>query len=264
MGHPYLNGPYPRAYAHRGWHTGDLAGLENTMAAFRRAVEEGFRYLELDVRLTADGVVVVHHNPNVEDRTPGAGLIARLPYSALRKVRVGGREQIPRLSDVLEELPEARVTIELKSDAVVAPVLRLLHASDAWHRVCLGSFSERRVEIVRRAGGGQVLTSLGRRSAFALRARAWLDRSTTAPGLPVHGALAQLPRRYGRLAVVDPALVRTAHGMDLEVHVWTVNDPAEMRALLDLGVDGLLSDRPDLLRAVLQDRGQWPPRVRDR
>ena len=153
MAHPYLDGPYPRAYAHRGWHIDDLAGLENTMAAFRRAVEEGFRYLELDVHRTADGVVVVHHDPALGRLTDGAAAIVDLTWPMLATVRVGGREPIPRLADVLAELPDTRMTIELKSDDVVAPTIRLLDAADCWHRVCLGSFSERRLDVVRRAAG---------------------------------------------------------------------------------------------------------------
>lgn len=256
MRHPYLDGPYPRAYAHRGWHTGELAGLENTMAAFRRAAAEGYQYIELDVRRTADGIVVVHHDPSLGRLGAGSGAIAELPYSALRAARVGGREEIPRLEQVLEELPDTRLTIELKSDDVVAPVLRLLRSTGDWDRVCLGSFSERRLAAVRRAAGARAFTSLGMRSGFALRARSWLGRPATGP--PVRGDLAQLPRRYGRVRVIDPALLRTARALGIEVHVWTVDEPAEMRALLDLGVDGLLTDRPDLLRDVLRERGQWP------
>ena len=255
--HPYFDGPHPRAYAHRGWHIGELAGLENTMAAFRRAVKEGYRYLELDVRSSADGVAVVHHDP-VLLRTAGAvGTVAGLSYAALRDHRVGGREEIPSLEDVLTELPQTRLTIELKADDVVQPVLRVLTRTASWHRVCLGSYSEHRLQAVRRAAGPRVLTSMARRSAIGLRMRAWF-RGPTPLGPPVRGALAQLPRRYGPLTVVDDALVGTAHRRDLEVHVWTIDDPDEMRELLDLGVDGLLSDRPDLLREVLRERRQWP------
>ncbi len=257
MAHPYLDGPYPRGYAHRGWHIGELAGLENTMAAFRRAVEEGFRYLELDVHRTADGVVVVHHDPALGRLTDGAAAIADLTWPMLATVRVGGREPIPRLADVLAELPDARITIELKSDDVVAPTIRQLDDADCWHRVCLGSFSERRLDVVRRVAGPRALTSMGRRSAVALRMRAWLGERRGVPAPPVRGGLAHLPHHYGRLTVVDPALMATARRLGREVHVWTVDEAAEMHELLDMGVDGLLSDRPDVLRDVLRARGHW-------
>ncbi len=260
--HPYLDGPFPRAYAHRGWHVGELAGCENTMAAFRRAVDEGFGYLELDAHATADGVAVIHHDATLDRTTDGHGLIGSLPAAAVAELRVRGREPIPRLDAVLTELPHTRVTIELKSDAAVVPVLEVLERTDSWHRVCLGGFRERWLGRARAAAGAKLMTSMGQASAIALRSRAWLDalpgplRRLPAP--PVHGRLAQLPHRLGALTVVDDGVLRAAHATDREVHVWTVDDPDEMTELLDMGVDGLLSDRPDVLRDVLRKRDQWP------
>lgn len=260
--HPYLDGPYPRAYAHRGWHVGELAGMENTLAAFHRAVEEGFAYLELDVHASADGVALVHHDIALDRTTDGAGPISAQPVTALAALTVRGREPIPRLEQVLTELPEVRMTIELKSGAVVDPVLAVLDRTDSWHRVCLGSYHPGWLGRARAAGGRRLFTSMTQRDALVLRSRAWLAQLPGAlarlPAPPVAGDLAQLPHRLGPLTVVDAALVRTAHAAGREVHVWTVNDPAEMTMLLDLGADGLLSDRPDLLREVLRARGQWP------
>ena len=259
--HPYLDGPYPRAYAHRGWHIGDLEGCENTLAAFRRAVDEGFAYLELDVHASADGVPVVHHDPTLDRTTDGSGPIGMQPAAALADVRVMGREPLPLLEQVLTELPHTRMTIELKADAVVEPALAVLERTDSWHRVCLGSYVDHRLARARALAGSRVCTSMAQGAAFGLRSRAWLDALprpfSRLPAPPVTGNLAQLPRRYGPLTVVDAGLIRTAHAGGREVHVWTVNEPAEMSALLDLGVDGLLSDRPDLLRALLQERDQW-------
>ena len=260
--HPYLDGHHPRAYAHRGWHVGELTGCENTLAAFHRAVDEGFGYLEMDVHASADGVPVVHHDPTLGRTTDGAGPIAALPAAALTGVRVRGREPIPLLEQVLAELPGVRITVELKSDAVVDPVLALLERTDSWHRVCLGSFSEGRLRRARGRAGRRLFTSMAQAGAIGLRSRAWLDALpaplSRLPAPPVTGDLAQLPRRFGPLTVVDADLLRTAHAVGREVHVWTVDDPDEMAALLDLGADGLLSDRPDLLRRVLQERGAWP------
>jgi glycerophosphoryl diester phosphodiesterase len=265
--HPYLDGPYPRAYAHRGWHLDDLAGCENTLAAFRRAVQEGFGYLELDVHASRDRVPVVHHDPFLGRTTEGRGPVGARTASELDRVLVRGREPVPRLEQVLEELPETRITVELKSAAVVQPVLEVLERTDSWPRVCLGSYVDGWLERARRLAGPRLCTSLGQRSALRLRSRAWLDALPWPAPVPpgagtigtgVTGDLAQLPHRFGRLTVVDPALLRTAHASGREVHVWTINDPAEMDELLDLGVDGLLSDRPDLLRELLAARGCWP------
>jgi glycerophosphoryl diester phosphodiesterase len=260
--HPYLDGPYPRAYAHRGWHLGELAGCENTLAAFRRAVDEGYGYVELDVHASADGVAVVHHDATLDRTTDGSGPISALPAAALARLRVRGREPVPLLEQVLAELPDTRVTIELKDDAVVGPVLALLERTDSWHRVCLGSFHDERLRRARAAGGGRLCTSIGRAEALALRARSWLDALpgplAWLPTPPVAGDLAQLPPRLGPVPVVDAVLVRAARAARRELHVWTVDDPVQMGALLDLGVDGLLSDRPDVLRDVLKQRDQWP------
>ncbi|MFD1149163.1 glycerophosphodiester phosphodiesterase family protein [Saccharothrix hoggarensis] len=251
--HPYLSGPHPRAFAHRGWHLDDLAGMENALAAFRRAAAEGFRYLETDVHATSDGVVVVHHDTVLDRTTDATGPVAAQPWSAVRRANVGGREPIARLEDLLEELPDALVNIDVKSDAAVEPVLDVLRRVDALHRVCLASFSERRLARLRRLGGPGLLTSMGPRSAGAL----WASGRVPVVGLPVRGMVAQVPLTQGRLRVVDGRFLRAAHRRGLEVHVWTIDDEAVMRELLDLGVDGLVTDRPDRLRDVLVDRGAW-------
>jgi glycerophosphoryl diester phosphodiesterase len=258
--HPYFDGPYPRAYAHRGWHVDDLAGCENTRAAFVRAADEGLGYVELDVHASADGVPMVHHDPTLDRTTDGTGRIDALPADAVTEAKVGGREAVPRLADVLRAVPGVRVTIELKSDAVVGPTLDVLDELDAWDRVCLGAFDESRPATARALAGPRLCTSLGQRGVIGLRGRAWAG---AVPGLAgvagavlpaVDGLLAQVPVGFGPITVVDRRFVRAAHDLGREVHVWTVDEPAEMNRLLDLGVDGLLSDRPDVLRDVVAAR----------
>ena len=254
--HPYFAGPRPRAYAHRGWHTGDLDGCENTLAAFTRAAAEGFGYLELDVHASADAVAVVHHDVALDRTTDGTGPLSAHTAAELAKVRVRGRQPIPRLAEVLEALPETRLTIELKSAAVVEPTLAAVDAAQAWDRVCIGGFEQAWVNAARRGGGERLCTSMAKRDILALRARAWLRDAVGWPAL--RGDVAHVPISAGPIRVVDASLLRTAHAHGREVHVWTINAPERMRALLDLGVDGLLSDLPDLLREVLRERGQWP------
>ncbi|HEX5406529.1 MAG TPA: glycerophosphodiester phosphodiesterase family protein, partial [Pseudonocardiaceae bacterium] len=132
--HPYLAGPYPRAFAHRGWHLGELAGMENSLAAMVRARAEGFRYLETDVRVTSDGVVVVHHDAALDRTTDGRGLIGSLPWSVVGGARVGGREAVCRLDVLLEELPDALLNVDVKSDAAVEPVVATLRRCGALGR----------------------------------------------------------------------------------------------------------------------------------
>jgi glycerophosphoryl diester phosphodiesterase len=260
--HPYLDGPHPRAYAHRGWHIGDLAGCENTLVAFARAVDEGFGYLELDVHATADGVAVVHHDRTLDRTTDASGPIGALVAAELAGVRVAGREPVPTLAEVLTVLPDTRITIELKTMSAVQPVLAVLDRLDAWHRVCLGSSVDGHLAAARRGGGPRLLASPGMYSAAALRTRAWVDalpgRLAALPAPPFRGRLAQLPHRHGPLRVVDPGLVGTARRAGMEVHVWTIDEPEEMTELLAMGVDGLMSDRADLLRDLLTTHDRWP------
>lgn len=258
--HPYLVGPYPRPLAHRGWHLDDLAGMENSSASFHRALAEGYRYLEIDVHASSDGTVVVCHDATLDRTTDGTGPIAAQPWERVRAARVRGREPVPSLRSVLEELPRALLNIDVKADRAVEPTLQQIDELDAWDRVCLASFSAARLARMRAVGGSKLVTSCSPADAVGLRTRGWLDRARLGRFgglLPVAGQLAQVPRRSGPITVVDRAVVAAAHRAGLEVHVWTVNDRAEMVELLDLGVDGLVTDRPDLLRDVLIERGQW-------
>jgi glycerophosphoryl diester phosphodiesterase len=259
--HPFLDGPFPRAFAHRGWHLGALAGMENSLAAFRQAAAEGYHYLETDVRATRDGVVVVMHDASLDRTTDGSGEVEKLDWATVRTARVGGHEQVCQLTDLLEELPEALFNIDVKADLAVAPVLELLRRTGVWHRVCLASFSEARLRRLRAAAGPALLTSIGPASAAALRLRSlppFLPNIGRAGATPIHGELAQLPVRVCGIPVIDQGLLRAAHHRGLEVHVWTVNRAVEMHALLDLGVDGVITDRPDVLRDVLRARRAWP------
>ncbi|SDP32858.1 glycerophosphoryl diester phosphodiesterase [Nakamurella panacisegetis] len=251
----YLDGSGPRAFAHRGWHIGDLAGCENSMAAFRRAVDEGYGYLETDVHATADGVLVAFHDSHLDRVTDRRGRIADLRWDQVRQARIGGREPIPLMADVLAAFPTTRFNIDPKSDRAVGPLIDLLRASGALDRVGLGSFSDRRLTTLRQALGPGVATSLGPRGVGRLAASARLHITPRTPG----ALAAQVPVRYGPVGVVNPAFVAAAHRSGIEVHVWTINEADEMRRLLDLGVDGIMTDRPDVLRSVLNERGQWNP-----
>jgi glycerophosphoryl diester phosphodiesterase len=251
----FLDGPHPRAFAHRGWHTGDLTGLENTAKAFGRALAEGYRYLETDVHLTADGKLVAFHDVRLDRVTDQRGAVAALTWDEIRQARIGGREPIPLLAELLADFPAARFNIDAKSDATVAPLVAAIRGAGAMDRVCVASFSDRRLRALRSMLGPDVAMSLGPRQVVRLVARA----SMVPVRLRFDGAIAtQVPATSGRLPVVTSRFVRAAHRFGLEVHVWTIDKPAEMNRLLDLGVDGLMSDRPDLLRDVLRSRGCWP------
>jgi glycerophosphoryl diester phosphodiesterase len=258
--HPFLDGPRPRAFAHRGWHIGELAGLENSLAAFTRAADEGYTHLETDVHATADDVLVVHHDATLRRVAGHPGVLRTMAWADVAGVRLRGREPLPRLEEVLEALPGIRFNVDLKATATLAPMLRLLERDDIAERVAVASMDEDRLQAVRARFGDRVVTGVASRSALGLRTRAVTPgplQGLARWALPVHGDLAQLPVRVGALTLVDAHTVRTAHRLGLEVHVWTVDRTAEMHRLLDLGVDGLMTDRPDLLRDVLTARGEW-------
>ena len=251
----FLDGPRPRAFAHRGWHTGDLAGLENTAAAFERALREGVRYLETDVHATADGVLVAFHDVLLDRVTDRRGLIGQLTWDEVRRARIGGREPIPRMDDLLTDFPDALFNIDAKSDAAVEPLAEVLERTGALDRVCLASFSSARLQALRHRLGPAAVLSLGTRQVVRLVAR---SRHLPVPVRFPGAVAAQVPVRLNRVPVATPGFIRTAQRLGLEVHVWTIDDAAEMERLLDLGVEGLLTDRPDVLRSVLQRRGSWP------
>jgi glycerophosphoryl diester phosphodiesterase len=191
---------------------------------------------------------VVHHDAELERTTSGRGRLAEQPWSVVSKSLVGGREPVCALEQLLEELPDVLLNIDVKADSAVQPVLDTLRRANALDRVCLASFSDARLARLRKLGGPRLLTSMGPRSVGALVLSGWLPYPA-----PLHfaGRMAQVPVRQGRVTVVTERTIAAAHRSGLEVHVWTVDDAAEMTRLLDLGVDGLVTDRPDVLREVL-------------
>ncbi|MFE3071075.1 glycerophosphodiester phosphodiesterase family protein [Streptomyces sp. NPDC059247] len=248
--HPYLDHPLPLPFAHRG---GAANGLENTAAAFRRAAAEGYRYFETDVHTTADGALVAFHDATLDRVTDASGRIRDLPWAAVREARVAGTEPLPLFADLLEEFPEARWNVDLKAESALLPLVDLVRATGAWDRVCVSSFTEARVARAQRLAGPRLATSYGVSGVLALRLRSLGVPAPLRPG----AVAAQVPERQGGVRVVDRRFVREAHARGLQVHVWTVNDPARMNSLLDLGVDGIMTDQLETLRAVLTDRGVW-------
>ncbi|MDR7275919.1 glycerophosphodiester phosphodiesterase [Catenuloplanes atrovinosus] len=247
--YPYLDAPVPIAFAHRG---GAADGLENTAEAFGRSVALGYRYVETDVHATADGVPVIFHDPDLRRLTGRPERVSQLSWADLASVRVSGAAAVPRLDEVLHAWPRVRFNIDVKADGGEEPTVRVIEAAGARDRVLLASFSDARLARIRALAGPRVATSMGMRAVAGLRVASLTGRRMR---LPESVVAAQVPVRYGRLPVVDARLVRHAHAQGLQVHVWTIDDPAQMHALLDLGVDGIMTDRLDVLREVFRQRG---------
>jgi glycerophosphoryl diester phosphodiesterase len=256
--YPYF-GPPPLALAHRGG-AGYRPnhGIENTLVAFANAVGLGYRYLETDVQATSDGQVIAFHDPHLDRVTDRTGAVAELTWREVRAARIGGREPVPLLVDLLEAFPNIRFNIDIKAPGAVDPLWRIVQRHHAYDRVCVGSFSDRRLASFRRLAGPRVATAAGPSGAAALR---FWPRSLSGPAHSPAQVLqipATLPLPRGRaLTIVTPGVLARAHGLGMQVHVWTVDDPREMTRLLDLGVDGLVSDRIDVLKDLLVARGCW-------
>jgi glycerophosphoryl diester phosphodiesterase len=256
--HPFLDGEPPLVIAHRGA-AGDAP--ENTMPAFAAAIEQGCRYLETDAHVTRDGVVLAFHDDRLDRVTDRAGVIEQLGIAAVEQADAGfhfagdngtypyrGRGvTVPRLEEILARWPHARVNIDPKTDHCVEPLVALIDRHRAWDRVCIGAFSDRRLARVRALSRGRACTSMGP----AAVATVW-SAARAAARMPRLGAdCIQVPLRHGRIPIVTERFVRAAHRARLPVHVWTIDDQPTMRALLDLGVDGIMTNRPKLLYDLL-------------
>ncbi|MFP3580966.1 glycerophosphodiester phosphodiesterase [Arthrobacter sp. fls2-241-R2A-200] len=244
----------PLALAHRGF---SQDGLENSMSAFRAAKDLGTVHLETDVHATADGILVVFHDPSLDRVTDSAGRIAELTAADVAKARIGGVEHVPTFDELVTRLPDARLNLDVKAWNAVGPMAAAIEKHGIHERVLVTSFSDRRRRAVLRRLSRRVASSAGSTSTALFV----LLGSVLPPPLMTKllaGVDAfQVPVRYGRFRVVTPGFIRRAHRAGLQVHVWTVNDPAEMERLLDLGVDGIVSDRLDLLKEVLVRRHAW-------
>jgi len=245
----FLDAP-PLAFAHRGGAgTAGNVGIENSLAAFAHAYELGYRYLETDVRMSSDGVVYAIHDAALDRLTGSADPVATLTAEALDLQRLDQREPFARLEALFEAFPDARLNIDVKSDDAVDPTCAIVESHDAVGRTCLSSFSHARLVRIRRRLP-HVATSASRREVAAVKLLPrWLLRPKA--------VCLQVPAAYRGIRVITPRLVRKAHALGLQVHVWTIDDADEMHALLDLGVDGIITDRTDVLKDVLVARGTW-------
>jgi glycerophosphoryl diester phosphodiesterase len=249
---PVLRGALPIGIAHRG---GAWEAPENSERAFRHCVDLGFSFIETDVRATRDGVAIVFHDADLGRTTDASGLVREMTWQEVSEAKIHGREPILRLDEMLQRFPDTRFNIDVKEANAVAPFLGVVRQAGAWARVCVGSFNHHRLAQLRRLAGPRLATSLSPREVLALRA--------TASGLPTRwtrprAACVQIPVAMGGITFAESRLVETAHSFGWQVHVWTVDDEEMMSRLIELGVDGIMTDRPSLLRSVLGLLGRWP------
>lgn len=260
--HPFLDAPTPIVVAHRGA-SGEAP--ENTLEAFAIAVEQGCTYLETDAHVTKDGVVVAFHDHRLDRATDRRGTIEALTIAEVEQADAGYHVpafrgqgvKVPRLEEVLTSWPDARVIIDPKTDSATDPVCALLHKLDAWDRVCVGAFSDRRVKRVRQLSGGRACTSMGP----AATATAVIAAATTGRMPRLGARCLQVPECQYGVRIVTEQFVNAAHAARLPVQVWTVDDPKTMQRLLDLGVDAIMTNRPRVLFDVLAARAAGAART---
>ncbi len=259
---PYFDDVPPLAVAHRG---SRLLWPENTMEAFQGAVDFGYRYLETDLHITADGVLVTFHDDSLERTTDGSGPVSSRNWDELAQLdaghnfaphegfpRRGMGVTVPRLDELVGAFPNVRLTLDLKQAGCEQILAKFLRQGGLEDHVIVGSFSGRRLARFREASGGRVATSAGPAETLALWSAARFGRT-----LRTKADALQIPDEIAFVNLPDSKLLQAAEAGDLQVHVWTVNDPAQMSQLLDIGVHALITDRPDILKQLLQERGQW-------
>jgi glycerophosphoryl diester phosphodiesterase len=259
MTHPFLQWDGPIAMAHRGFSaTPELRGLENSLPAFAAAVDLGYTYLETDVRATADGELVAFHDESLDRVTDGHGTLESLTAAQLSRVRIAGREPVPLLADVLGSFPHARFNLDVKTARAVPGLDAVLRRTKAHGRVLVTAFDQKRRTAALAAVGGREATSASSSgTAFAVAGTLLHLPFLVRHGLrDVHAV--QVPVREKGFEIVSAAFVQAVHRAGAQVHVWTIDDAAQMEALLDLGVDGIITDRADVLKTVLRGRGDWP------
>ncbi len=264
MSTAYFASPRPLVFGHRG-----AAGEapENTLPSFERAVDCGADVLELDVHATSDGIVAVIHDAELERTTDGAGPIRERRWDEVQRLDAGyrftangtdfpfrGRQtRVPSLRDLLERFPDALFNIEVKQEqpAIAAAVVRALLDAGCAERVLLAAEHDAIMAQIRAAGGARFATGFaaGEVAEFFRRLQ-----SGELEGYRPPGRALQIPPEFGGLQLVTAASVGAAHAHGVEMHVWTINDPAEMDRLLDLGIDGIMSDLPGLARAAVDAR----------
>jgi len=260
----YFETPRPRLFAHRG-----ASGLrpENTLVAFAAGIEDGASMLEMDVHASSDGQIVVIHDDTLDRTTDGTGSVSACSLTDLRKLDAGYRFadgdgehryrgkgiRIPTFSEVLYAFPDTPLNVEIKQldppiESLVFDLLERTHARD---RVLLAAGEDAIMARIR--AGERALTGFSESEA-----REFVGRCASGDfnGYRPPGVALQVPRRYQGIEVVTPALIQCAHALDVEVHVWTVNEQDDMLRLIEWGVDGIITDYPDRLAAILNSQAR--------
>lgn len=223
---------------------------ENTMAAFAGAIELGYEHLELDLRATADGKLVVFHDPDLAPVTSSSGRIAELDASDVLQAKVWGVEPVCLLDEVLASWPDAKLWLDPKADAAARPLIATLRRRGLLDQVCVGAFSDRRLSWFRDEFDEEVCLSMGPLEIARLRLEASVSWRRTGR---FRSQVASLPPRHSGIPLLTRSVIDYAHSLDIATVAWTIDEPAVMHELCETGIDGIITDRPHVLLDVLRD-----------
>ena len=243
--HPFFDHDGPIPLAHMG---GRGEAAENSAAAFANAASLGYRHLDIDLQTTSDGVLVAHHDETLERLTGLAQPVAELSWAQVAELRLADGQPLARFDELVETHPDALWNIELKDDRSIEPTVELIRSRAMGERVCLNTFNDLRMRRIRRAAAG-----LGSAYSTPIAVTLWLKAASLVPFLPFRTSAqsTQAPVRDRGVRVLDRRFVKRAKRAGLVVIVWTINDVDEMQRLLDIGVDGILTDNPTTLKELL-------------
>lgn len=237
------------AFAHRG---GNEFAPENSFRAFKSAVDIGYKYLETDVHLTKDGFLIAFHDDTLDRVTDKSGLIRDLTLSEIKKAKIAGTDEIPLLSELLNSFTDCFFNIDCKVDETVQPLINLINNKDFINRVCIGSFSQKRINFIRKSLGKFVKTSMGPAEVILSK-----FLSYTSLGYNFKSSYTSIPiRRYG-INLLEERNINYLKSNNQKVIAWTINDEDQMKMLINIGIDGIMTDNLTLLKKVLIEESLW-------
>ena len=237
------------AFAHRG---GNEFAPENSFRAFKSAVDIGYKYLETDVHLTKDGFLIAFHDDTLDRVTDKSGLIKDLTLSEIKKAKIAGTDEIPLLSELLNSFTDCFFNIDCKVDETVQPLINLINNKDFINRVCIGSFSQKRINFIRKSLGKDVKTSMGPAEVILSK-----FLSYTSLGYNFKSSYTSIPiKRYG-INLLDERNINYLKSNNQKVIAWTINDEDQMKMLINIGIDGIMTDNLTLLKKVLIEENLW-------
>ena len=237
------------AFAHRG---GNEFAPENSFRAFKSAVDIGYKYLETDVHLTKDGFLIAFHDDTLDRVTDKSGLIRDLTGCEIKKAKIAGTDEIPLLSELLNSFTDCFFNIDCKVDGTVQPLINLINNKDFINRVCIGSFSQKRINFIRKSLGKDVKTSMGPAEVILSK-----FLSYTSLGYNFKSSYTSIPiRRYG-INLLDERNINYLKSNNQKVIAWTINDEDQMKMLINIGIDGIMTDNLTLLKKVLIEESLW-------